>query len=60
MAMVMQKNYHVVVGSLVAVVAVLGVVGAATDYYGDLMQYVWIAWAATTLVLGALTVRKAA
>ena len=53
-----QKNYPLIIGALLAVVGILGVYAVSDEYYSDLAGYSFFALLVMSLITGILTVRQ--
>mgnify|MGYP001419653568 CR=1 FL=1 len=54
---VIQKNYPMIIGVLLAATGILGLYAASDEYYSDLMGYSCLAFGVMSLVTGVLTIR---
>ena len=56
--LLIQKNFHTVIGALIIVAGIMGLVVASVDYSSQLMGIPYVAYAVLTLAMGIITVRS--
>ena len=52
-----QKNFHTVIGALIIVAGIVGIIVASVDYQSQLMFISYLAYMILTLAMGVITVR---
>jgi len=55
-SILIQRNYHIVIGGLTAAIGIFALYAASDDYYSNLTQYAIIAWLAMSLIIGVATI----
>jgi hypothetical protein len=57
-AIVVQKNFSIILGILIAAVGAFGVYASVSDYYGDMMIAAIVSWVVVTIGTGVLVIRS--
>mgnify|MGYP000960650746 CR=1 FL=1 len=55
-SILIERNYHIIIGGLTAVIGIFVLYAASDDYYSNLTQYAITAWLAMSLIIGVYTI----